>query len=343
MRPFVLILAVCAAAPVLAQRPAVTAADYARAERYLSRHTTPLVSGGAVRATWLPDGRFWYRNAVEGGYEFVVVDPARRTRNAAFDARRLATSLSAVADTMFDPLQLPLTQLELSAAEKQIAFDIGSRRYRCDLQAYRCASEQTTRPNIPRHLHASPDGKRAAFIRDWNLWVRDLATGAEKRLTTDGAKDFGYATDNAGWIRSDRAILLWSPDSKRIATFQQDDRNVGEMYLVSTTVGHPRLDAWKYPLPGDSVVAMIHRVIIDVDAGRVIRLQMAPDYHRSTTCDHIACDGAVLADARWSPDGSRLAFISSSRDHKRAQLRVADANTGAVRDVLEEKVATYYE
>jgi dienelactone hydrolase len=337
-------LSLCAvAAPAFAQRPTITAADYARAERYLSRHTTPLVSGGAVRATWLPDGRFWYRNAVEGGYEFVVVDPARRTRDAAFDARRLATSLSSVADTTFDPLQLPLTQLEMSAAEKQIAFDIGSRRYRCDLQAYRCASEQTARPDIPRHLHPSPDGKRAAFIRDWNLWVRELATGTEKQLTTDGVKDFGYATDNAGWIRSNRAILLWSPDSKRIATFQQDDRNVGEMYLVSTTVGHPKLDAWKYPLPGDTVVAMILRVVVDVDAGRVVRLEMPPDYHRSTTCDHIACDGAVLADARWSPDGSRLAFISSSRDHKRAQLRVADANTGAVRDVLEEKVATYYE
>ena len=65
----------------------------------------------------------------------------------------------------------------------------------------------------------SPDGKRAALIRDWNLWVRDVATKQEKALTTDGVKDFGYATDNAGWVRSDRAIVLWSPDSKKIATF----------------------------------------------------------------------------------------------------------------------------
>ena len=110
----------------------------------------------------------------------------------------------------------------------------------------------------------SPDGTRAAFIRDWNLWMRDVATGRETQLTRDGVKDFGYATDNAGWSSSDRAILVWSPDSKKIATFQQDQRNVGEMYLVGTQVGHPELRAWKYPLPGDSVVPMIHRVIIDV-------------------------------------------------------------------------------
>ncbi len=103
----------------------------------------------------------------------------------------------------------------------------------------------------------SPDGKREAFIRDWNLWVRDVATKQEKQLTTDGVKDFGYATDNAGWTTSDRAILLWSPDSKKIATQQQDERNVGEMYLVETKIGHPKLHAWKYPLPGDSIVAMI--------------------------------------------------------------------------------------
>ena len=91
----------------------------------------------------------------------------------------------------------------------------------------------------------SPDGKKAAFIRNWNLWVRDVASKQETQLTTDGVKDYGYATDNAGWKHSDRAILLWSPDSKKIATFQQDQRNVSDMFLVSTNVGTPKLEAWK--------------------------------------------------------------------------------------------------
>jgi hypothetical protein len=43
---------------------------------------------------------------------------------------------------------------------------------------------------------ASPDGKQAVYIKDWNLWVKDLATGNERQLTTDGETDFGYATDN---------------------------------------------------------------------------------------------------------------------------------------------------
>ena len=184
----------------------------------------------------------------------------------------------------------------------------------------------------------SPDGKRGAFVRDWNLWVRDIVTGQEKALTTDGTKYFGYATDNAGWSTSDRAMVSWSPDSRRIATQQQDERKVGEMYLVPTVVGHPQLRVSKFPLPGDSVMAMLHRVVVDVEAGSVTRLQMPPDYHRGTLGDDIR-----MGDYVWSPDGRRLAIASVARDHKRAWLSVADVGTGAVRKVYEETVATQYE
>ena len=218
-------------------------------------------------------------------------------------------------------------------------------RVPCDLPACKedRGDESGARPATRRVDVPSPDAKRTAFIRDWNLWVRDTATGKETPLTTDGIENYGYATDNAGWTKSDRPILLWSPDSRKIATFRQDQRAVGEWYLVRAEVGHPKLEAWKYPLPGDEVVSMIERVIIEVDGARMIRLKMPPDQHRSTLCDHIACRGGDWADVQWSPDGSKLAFVSTSRDHRHEQLRIADAGTGAIRDVLEERVATFFE
>ncbi len=217
---------------------------------------------------------------------------------------------------------------------------------RCELPACRDTEggEARGRGGASARLDVpSPDGKRTVFIRNSNLWVRDVATGKEHPLTTDGVKDYGYATDNAGWIRSERPVLLWSPDSKKIATFQQDQRKVGEMYLVSTTAGHPSLEAWKYPLPGDDVVTMIERVIVDVDAAKVIRLKMPPDQHRGSLCDDLKCRGSQWEDVQWSPDGRTVAFVSTSRDHKKEDLRVADAATGAVRDVLQETVSTFFE
>ena len=218
---------------------------------------------------------------------------------------------------------------------------------RCDLPA--CSAPGAGggrgggRGGAPRTDAPSPDGKQTAFIKDWNLWVRDVATGSERQLTTDGVENDGYATDNAGWAKSDRAIVLWSPDSKKIATYQQDQRKDGDMYLVSTEVGHPKLEAWKYPLPGDENVTMIERVAIDVASGKTTRFKMPPDQHRSTLCDNIACRGGEWADVYWSPDSTHVAFVSTSRDHRQETLRVADADTGDVRDVMEEKVSTFFE
>ena len=338
--------------PAIAQTPAaVTAADYARAEKWMGYNTNPLVFRTGVRPVWQGDGRFWYRVTTPEGTEFVMVESASGTKAAAFDHAKLAAALSAAAGTKFDAHRLPFTDFELSADGQTISFSAQRRRWKCDLATDKCSPDGAAPATAPGaggrggagNSVMSPDKKRAAFIRDFNLWVRDAATGKETQLTTDGVKDFGYATDNAGWTHSDRAVLVWSPDSKKIATFQQDQRGVGEMYLVDTKVGHPTLLAWKYPLPGDEVVTTIQRVIIEVDTPRVIRLKLPADQHRSTLCDDVQCRVGEWADVEWTPDATQLAFVSTSRDHKLAQLRVADAATGNIRDMLEEKVVTQYE
>ncbi len=189
---------------------------------------------------------------------------------------------------------------------------------------------------------ASPDGTRAVFVRNFNLWGRDVATNQEYQLTTDGIQDFAYATNNAGWTKSDTPVVVWSPDSTKVATFRHDGRGVGEMYLVNTTTGHPTLQAWKYPLPGDEKIFMLERVVIDVAARKVTKLLTPPDPHRSSLCDHIVC-GGTWADVMWTPDSKQVAYVSTSRDHKEESLRLADAASGEVRQILDEKVATFFE
>ena len=318
----------------------LTADDYARAEKLLDYNVNPLVLHSGVKPVWLPDDRFWYRVTTENGAEFVLVDPARAARGPAFDQVRLAGALSAAAGETYQAYQLPFTTFTFDDGGRNVAFSIRDKRWVCDVRGDKCS--QDTRPGSPPDSVLSPDGKRAAFIRESNLWVRELATGRDVQLTRDGVEDFGYATDNAGWVRSKRPVLLWSPDSAKIATFQHDGRGVKEMYLVHTAVGHPTLEAWKYPLVGDQKIFQIQRVIIDVNTGTVTRLRMPPDEHRSSLCDHVLCDGR-FADVEWSRDGRQIAFVSSSRDHKQATLQMADATSGEVDDLIAEKVYTYFE
>jgi dipeptidyl aminopeptidase/acylaminoacyl peptidase len=115
------------------------------------------------------------------------------------------------------------------------------------------------------------------------------------------------------------------------------------MYLTSTNVGHPKLEAWKYALPGDDKVFEIERLIIDVKSRKIIKFKMNNDFQRSTTTDHIAGRDGEFLDTQWSDDSSKLAFISTSRDHKEAHLQIADSKTGDVFSVFKENVKTYYE
>ena len=341
-----------------------TDADYARAERFMPYNTIPLVLHAVESPVWLADGRVAYRDRSVNRTTFMLADPTKGTKTRAFDQEKLATALQGAMATMEEPKpgvashtagitadKLPIEGYTLSDGDKVVSLTVHGMRLRCDLSAAgSCVKAEGEAPQTGRGgrrnggLDISPDGRKGAFIRDWNLWMKDMVTGKEKQLTTDGVKDFGYATDNAGWQHSDKPILMWSPNSKRIATFQQDQRKTGEMYLTNVTNGHPTLTTLKYPLVGDKDVTMIERVVIDVDKPKVVRLKMPADQHRSTLCDDISCrGGSGWDDVQWSADSATLAFVSTSRDHKQEWMRLANPNNGDVKDVMGETVAKFFE
>ncbi|WP_417472279.1 DPP IV N-terminal domain-containing protein [Luteimonas mephitis] len=319
-----------------AQAPAVTADDYARAEKFLPHNTAPLVDHVPAMLDWIDDDQFVYRDHDAGGDRFLRVDAVHGGVVPAFDHVELARALGEAAGKPVKAENLPLKRWSIED-DGRIALSAFGKEWRCDLSGHGECMEKTGEPGV-----ASPDGTQEAFIRDWNLWVRELSTGTETQLTTDGTTDYGYATDNAGWKHTDKAILVWSPDSTKIATFHQDQRRTSEMVLVHTNVGAPKVERWKYPFVGDEHVTMIERVVIDVPAREVVRLKMPPDQHRSTLCDDVSCSGG-WEDVQWAPDGRTLAFASTSRDHQQTWLRVADVETGEVRTVFDEKVDTYFE
>lgn len=326
----------------------VTVKNYELAESRLVYNTEQLVDNNFnSRPNWLSGDRFWYRVLTAQGSEFILVNPAKGTRTPAFDQQKLAASLSAAAGKTYTANMLPFQTFTFSAGEKSISFLADKIQWLYDLQTYTCTHDNSAakKPNQRRGTNEvlSPDGKKEIFIKDYNLWVRDVSGGEPRQLTFDGAKDFGYATDNAGWKTSDRPILLWSPDSRKIATYKQDQRNVSDMYLVSTDVGKPTLHSWKYPLPGDKDIITIQRVIINVDTPKIIVMQIQADPRRGTLCDDISCGGTGFDDVDWSTDASQLAFVSTSRDHKQEKFRIADAATGSIREVFDETVATQFE
>lgn len=323
------------------QNSAVTAEDYRRAESFLWQNTSDLVLNSVSRQYWQPDGTLIYRKSIDGGDQYVLANPGNGTKKPAFDHKKLAESLAGVTAEETEATSLSISNIEIDPENSVLRYNFNSKRYETNLQDY---STQLTDQQKMSAEHLSPDGRLAAYIKDYNLWVRNTKTNERTQLTFDGAQYYGYATNNAGWITSDLPVLKWSPNSDKIATFRHDSRGVGEMYLYTTNVGHSELKRWKYPLPGDSLIFRIERVVIHLDEEpRMVKLNMPPDAHRSTIADHVADWDGEFLDVQWKEDGSRLAFVSSSRDHKEAQLKIADQNSGKVTSVLKESVDTYFE
>lgn len=322
-----------AAAGAMAQPRQFTTADYDRAAAMLGDRTVALVDGD-VAAAFDRDGRVvWYQSDADGG-RVLAMPAAGGAPQLLFDAAALARAIGGGKGLL-------VNRVSVEDGDVLLATNKGSLRCK-DGGCARDVPEATRAGDGPGHR--SPDGKREAFIRDWNLWLRETATGKETQLTFDGKPDYGYATDNAGWKHTDNAVLVWSPDGRKIATFQQDQRRTSTMTLVATNVGAPKVEQWKYPFVGDEHITMIERVVIDLSGAtpKTIRLQMPADQHRSTCSDDLVCSNG-WEDVQWAQDGKTLAFVSTDRGHKSAKLRVADAATGAVREVFEETVATQYQ
>jgi len=351
----VMVGAACMSMSAVAQQ-VYTAKDYANAERWMSYNVNSLVKHTVGGVSYLADGRVFFRDPGTGGTAYMIADPAKGTVTPAFDNEKLAAALNeamgAAARQKLTAARLGIMSYEPETAGG-FAVTASGAKFHCNAMM-KCAMESAgarpagaTAPAGRRRRggdegNLSPDKKMAAFIRDSNLWVRDVATGKETAMTTDGVRDFGYATDNAGWQHSDGAVVTWSDDGKKIATFQMDERKTGLMYLVPVTNRHPKLESWHYPLVGDKDVTMIEPVVIDVATAQVTRLKTPPLEHRSMECDDVSCGGGKWSDVEFSPDNKQLAFVATSRDHKDEWVKVADTGTGEVREIYHEHVPTYY-
>ena len=179
---------------------ALTTADYARAEKFMAANATPLVYHSSVRPTWLADDERFWY---------------RVTTDEGTEA------------VLVDPAAGTHVRCTLPECARR------RRRART-----RRGWDRTRR--LRPLTSQSPDGTRTAFIRDWNLWVRDVATGTETQLTTDGVKDFGYATDNAGWTQQrppDRAS--GRPTRRRSRPSSRTSATSARCTSSTRSVGHP--------------------------------------------------------------------------------------------------------
>ena len=324
--------------------PAQQAVDYARAEQLLSWNTDRLVSGDQVVPQWMKDGnRFWYRNKTSTGAEFVLIDPVANTRRLLFDHVKLATAMSTASDTAIDGNRLPFQTFKFGGDgdnESEIEFNAIKKRFVCNIATYHCAVSDTLPSDVP--FVKSPDKKWEAFISENNLWVRNAVTKKDStQLTTDGVDYFSYGTTmpRPSQLQRPQPVrpnLRWSPDSKKIAVYRVDERNVEHMHYISYTSQRPKHYSQPYALPGDSIVPSPYVHVVDVATKTNVVAKISPRPNQ------LALGGSVR-DSAWAESSEKLHVSFYTRGSKSAYLGEVDAHTGDFKVIARDTGKTYVE
>ncbi len=323
-----------------------TRSDYERADN-LGSLTSNKVFKTKIEPHWLPDNtRFWYRNDLpDGARQFVLVGAAKGKRRLAFNHKRMAAALSQATKSECKATQLPID--DISPAEKERAVFVKARGgvWKCNLRTYAIEKAEWPKPAAgpnraeneqPRGRHdhrrsgstsesprkaESPDGKWVAFIRDFNVHVREKETGEEFALSTEGTEEDAF-----------RDSCYWSPDSKRLVVLRTKKGGERLVYFIESSPKdqvQPKLHSHKYLKPGDAI-AMTKPHLFDVAAKKPIPV-----------ADDLFPTPWSLGRIRWDADGRRFTFEYNQRGHQVMRVIAVDAESGKATAIINEEPGTF--
>jgi dipeptidyl-peptidase-4 len=341
------VLLVLMSADILYATESIDAEVYARADRLLAPNLYTQVKNRLTIPHWLGDrDEFWYRHENEQGHDFIRVNAATGEKSALFDHVLIAEALGELLNKTFSAHSLPFDTVEWreNTGNNSSGFDVVIERQR--IQCATIEANCVLVDNLPDTDAApSPDGHWAVFTFQNNLWLRDLQTGAERALTTDGVEDFGFGIYYDNWLASFAVrsrlgnrlppmVYYWAPDSSRVVITRLDQRHLTEYPFVDHTPEnnfHPRIYPVRMAFPGEQK-PITEYWVFDIATGERRQLQTPADLiwmHQ---------DMHALRKIWWSGDSTHLYAAAHGSHLRSAYLLDFDLLSGEYRTVIREEL-----
>ena len=283
---------------------------------------------------WIDDRHYlWPKtDPREHTTELLEVEAVTGRSEPLFDVAKVESTLAGLEGVTADEAKRIARQRSFTFNEKRTALllTIKDDLYHYDLLTHR-AVRLTRSPGAEEEASLSPDGSLAAFVREGNLYVVDVATQRERALTGDGSPnvlnaklDWVYQEEIYG--RGTFRAYWWSPDSSRIAFLQLDEKRVPRYTLVDDIPYRPEPETYPYPKAGDPNPAV--RLGVVPSSGGPVRWIDTGSY---------AGGDPLICDVSWTPDSRQVVFQVQDREQTWLDLDFADAGGAApLRTVIRE-------
>ena len=278
----------------------VTRADYERADTILK--CSDRVYSPAIQPEWIDSSHyFWYKNHEKEGDFYYLVNAESGKKQRAADKKGLAA--------FFSKKQKKLAESLLKEEEKRP--DRWRRR------------EEAPVPVV------SPDKKWEAYVKDNNLYLSPVRDEKEKDKPKE---EIALTMDGTANLRYDGWSIIWSPDSRKLATVKVRDVQERRIPLIESSPSsqkQPILQWRNYAKPGD-VLPVYLPVLFDVEARKQMALNVTPYENQF-----------YLNLTGWREDSRAFTFEFNQRGHQRYVIGEVSAADGSIRHLVDEQTKTF--
>ncbi len=282
-------------------------------------------------------------NAMKDGKNYTQIDMVGSTQMIRTYALATGTQLNTLFDNSLQKIDneaISISEYAFSSDErKMLLFTKPENIYRRSVlhkvYIYDIKSKSLSLLDAEKVLHASfsPDGSKVAYVKDNNLFYKDLLTNQTSAVTTDG-KWNEIINGNCDWVYEEEfeftKAFEWAPDGKHIAFYRFDERQVPEYTMVVFDSLYPKQYKYKYPKAG-APNSIIQIKIYDV-----------------TTKQTVGADVGQITDQyipriKWSRNANALCIYRMNRHQNKLELLLTDASTGVSNVIYKEENPYYIE
>ena len=311
--------------------------DYKRAYSIRGLYSSDKIHNANVNPSWIGESdSFWYTRNSPEGLEYLLVDAGDKSSKPLFDHQRLAEKLSLAGGETISAKKLQLERLRINDESSQLSFSFKGKNwtYQLDTDSLQEELARTDRANRGNRSHwmvtneerdrgavNSPDNKYQAYIKDNNVYVRELPRGKEIALSIDGCVGNYYSS-----------YIQWSPDSRMLATTKirpVEKRYINMVESSPSDQLQPKLRTLEYTKPGDELRFRVP-CIFKVETKEAI-----------IPSTELFNNQYELSGLRWNKDNSGITFEYNERAHKVYRVLELSAQNGQVRSLIEETAETF--